>query len=148
MDNIIRRSALLILVILIYSGCNSPTYEIIEVEEPIEIKEETRPPVTEIKEEIKPPENKFTEKTIVARNYIVQIGAFSSKGNASKFTDYAKSKITGEEIVLREDDGLYKVRLGNLGSKTDALELLKKIKEMGFTDSFLIELTYLKQENK
>ncbi len=148
MNKILRIYAFLMLVVLVYSGCNSPTYEIIEVEEPIEIKEETKTPVTEIKEDIKPPENKFNEKTVIARNYIIQIGAFNDVVNASKFTQYAKSIIGEDEVSYKENDGMYKVRLKPLDSRMEALELLNKVKDLGFMDSFLIEITYLKQENK
>ncbi|MBZ0202541.1 MAG: SPOR domain-containing protein [Ignavibacteria bacterium] len=148
MKNILKRFALLGVAILVYSGCNSPTYEIIEVEEPVEIKEETKPPVTEIKEDIKPPENKFNEKTVISRNYVIQIGAFNDEENATKFTRNAKERIGGDDVTFKETDGLYKVRLGTFAVKSEALELLMKIKELGFTDSFLVEITYLKQENK
>ena len=71
----------------IYTGCNSPIYEIVEVEEPIEeIKEEVKPPVTEIKEDTKPPENKFSEKNVVSRTYVVQIGAFTDEVNAERYS--------------------------------------------------------------
>lgn len=133
---------------LVYSGCNSAIYEIVEVEEPVEIKEEVKPPVTEIKEDTKPPENKFSEKQVVSRMYVIQVGAFNDEANAEKYSNNAKLKLTGHEVTLKNIDGLYKIRLGNFTSKEDAINYLKTAKDAGFTDSFVVELTYLKQENK
>ena len=137
-----------ITLFLVYSGCNSAIYEIVEVEEPVEIKEEVKPPVTEIKEDTKPPENKFSEKQVVSRMYVIQVGAFNDEANAEKYSNNAKLKLTGHEITLKNIDGLYKIRLGNFTSKEDAINYLKTAKDAGFTDSFVVELTYLKQENK
>lgn len=138
----------IIVLFSIYSGCNSAIYEIVEVEEPIEIKEDVKPPVSEIKEDSKPPENKFSEKQVVSRSYVIQIGAFNDEVNAERFTSSTKGKLSGHDIVLKNIDGLYKIRLGNFNSKEDAINFLKHAKDAGFVDSFVVELTYVKQENK
>lgn len=136
----------IIALFALYTGCNSAIYEIVEVEEPVEeIKEEVKPPVTEIKEDTKPTENKFSEKQVVSRNYVIQIGAFNDQNNADIFTISAKRKMSGEDIVVKNIDGLYKIRLGNFNSKEDAINFLNKTKEAGFSDSFVVELTYIKQ---
>ncbi len=148
----IKRTKWLFTVMLlfgIYTGCNSPIYEIVEVEEPIEeIKEEVKPPVTEIKEDTKPPENKFSEKNVVSRTYVVQIGAFTDEVNAERYSGTAKNKLSGYDITVKNIEGLYKIRLGSFQTKEEALNILNTAKNAGFSDSFVVELTYIKQENK
>lgn len=139
-----------VFLLFLYMGCNSSIYEIVEVEEPVEIKEEIKPPVAdtqeEIKEEPKLPDNKFPDREVVSKNYVVQIGAFSEEINADKYTKKAKMTYPGEEIYYKDIDGLFKVRLGNFDSKTDAIRMMEKLKSTGFTDSFVVELTYMKIE--
>lgn len=138
----------------IFTGCNSSIYEIIEVEETVEVKEEPKqeaPPVTdipEIKEETKPSENKFVEKNVVSRTYVIQIGAYLDEVNAERFMRSAQKKLTKEELVLKNVDGLHKIRLGNFSTKEDAINYLNNILSAGFRDCFVVELTYIKQETK
>lgn len=138
----------------IFTGCNSSIYEIIEVEETVEVKEEPKqeaPPVTdipEIKEETKPSENKFVEKNVVSRTYVIQIGAYLDVVNAERFMRSAQKKLTKEELVLKNVDGLHKIRLGNFSTKDDAINYLNNILSAGFRDCFVVELTYIKQETK
>ncbi len=138
----------------IFTGCNSSIYEIIEVEETVEVKEEPKqeaPPVTdipEIKEETKPSENKFVEKNVVSRTYVIQIGAYLDVVNAERFMRSAQKKLTKEELVLKNVDGLHKIRLGNFSTKEDAINYLNNILSAGFRDCFVVELTYIKQETK
>jgi cell division protein FtsN len=146
-----RTTGFLVLIFLfaLYTGCNSAIYEIVEVEEPIEeIKEEVKPPVTEIKEDTKPPENKFSEKNVVSRTYVVQIGAFTDEENAERYSGSAKNKISGYDITVKNIEGLYKIRLGSFATKEEAINILNMAKNAGFGDSFVVELTYIKQENK
>jgi cell division septation protein DedD len=139
----------LVLIITLYTGCNSAIYEIVEVEEPVEIKPE-KSPITDIKEDIKEEpkitENKFTDKQLVSKTYSIQIGAFNQENNASQFTDNARNILSGQEIYYKDIEGLYKVRLGNFTSKAEAIAFLGKIQENGFSDSFIVELTYYKVE--
>lgn len=138
----------------LFTGCNSSIYEIIEVEETVEVKEEPKqeaPPVTdipEIKEETKPSENKFVEKNVVSRTYVIQIGAYLDVVNAERFMRSAQKKLTKEELVLKNVDGLHKIRLGNFSTKEDAINYLYNILSAGFRDCFVVELTYIKQETK
>ena len=155
-----RISAFVLFIVLFiaFTGCNSTIYEIIEVEEPVEIKEEVKSPVSEIKEdpapnenkldENKPTENKFSEKQVVSRSYVIQIGAFNDEANAEKFSNSARATLSSQDITLKNIEGLYKIRLGGFNSKEEAIEYLNTAKDAGFSDSFVVELTYLKQENK
>ena len=148
--------SLFILIILVYSGCNSPTYDIIEVEEPVEIKEELKPPVADIKEETKSEETKseetkseeksYSENQVVSRNYAIQIGAFRRQRNANRCYNSALIKLPGENITLKNIDGVYKIRLGSFNDKDEAIKYLDKIKGAGFYDSFVLELTYVKMD--
>ena len=137
--------ALFIVLFIAFTGCNSTIYEIIEVEEPVEIKEEVKSPVSEIKEDPTPTENKFSEKQVVSRSYVIQIGAFNDEANAEKFSNSAKTSLSGQDITLKNIDGLYKIRLGGFNNKEEAIEYLNTAKDAGFSDSFVVELTYLKQ---
>lgn len=135
---------------LFFAACNSAIYEIVEVEEPVEIKEEPKQqnPVSEIKEDTKPSENKFSEKSVVSRTYVIQIGAFNDEGNAEKYSRTAQNKLSGSEITVKNIDGLYKIRLGNFNNKDEAINFLQKAKDAGYGDSFVVELTYVKMESK
>lgn len=136
---------------LVYTGCNSPIYEIVEVEEPIEIKEEPKqeiPPVSDIKEDTKPSENKFSEKNVISKSYIIQIGAFSDEKNADRYFDKAKQKFDGMDLSVKNIEGLYKIRLAGFNSRDEAISFLQKTKDAGFNDSFVVELTLIKTENK
>lgn len=139
---------------LFFAACNSAIYEIVEVEEPVEIKEEPKQqnPVSDIKEDTKtsekPSENKFSEKSVVSRTFVIQIGAFNDEGNAEKYSNTAKSRLTGSDITVKNIDGLYKIRLGNFNNKDEAINFLQKAKDAGYGDSFVVELTYVKMEGK
>ena len=136
---------------IFFTACNSAIYEIVEVEEPVEIKEELKPPQADIKEDIKedtkPPENKFNEKQVISRSYVIQIGAFNDELNAEKYLKKAKNMLPNQDIVYKNIEGLYKIRLGKYITKEDAIPVLEKIRGLGFNDSFIVELTYVKIEN-
>lgn len=136
-----------------FAGCNSAIYEIVEVEEPVEevkeeIKEEVKPPVSEIKEDPKPTENKFSEKTVVAYSYFVQLGAYIEEFSAIRISNTAKNRLGRTDITVTNVDGLYKIRIGNFNTREEAIEYLDKTKYAGYRDSFYGSLSYLKQENK
>jgi cell division protein FtsN len=150
----ILANILLLFLLVLFSACNNTLYEIEEVEEVVDIKEEVKSPTanTDLKEEVKPPpedrtdEPKSGDKEIVSKTYIIQIGAFNVEENAAKFTTNAKSRLSDSNIYYKNINGLYKVRLGNFVSKQEAISFLEKIQGSGFNDSFVVELTYVKTE--
>lgn len=167
MKSAIYKFVLVIMMPLVYTGCNSTMYEIIEVEEPVEIKEE--PPVTqntEIKEETatnttetanndltrnnenqeQKSDTKFSDKQLVSRTFAIQIGAFNSERNAAGFTKDSKNALNDTEIYYKNIDGQYKVRFGTFNEINEALIKLENVKSNGFQDAFLVELTYYKAE--
>lgn len=147
----INFTAILLVAGLFYAGCNSPIYEIVEVEEPIEIKEEPKqeiPPVSDIKEDTKPSDNKFSEKNVISKSYIIQIGAFSDEKNADRYYDKAKQRFEGMDLSVKNIEGLYKIRLAGFNSRDEAISFLQKAKDAGFGDSFVLELTLVKTESK
>lgn len=172
MKNKLFISTLFMTLFLVYTGCNSPIYEIVEVEEPVvevpkkvdesgkteetskvdesitEIKEEVKSPVSEIKEESKPNDNKFSEKQVVSRSYAIQLGAYIDESNAQKCNNRANRKLSRNDIILKNIDGLYKIRFGNFSSKEEAINFLSVTMGAGFYDSFVVEVTTLKPENK
>ena len=144
-------TVLMILLIINLWGCESAS----NVNEKTITNEIKNPPdsaftvnkdTSEIKDDLrseKVKENKFTEKDAVGREYAIQIGAFSSESNALTFINKAKNRLP-QNIYYKDFQGLYKVRLGNFSSKDEAMAVLEKIVSDGFTDSFLVELTYVK----
>lgn len=145
---------LAVLCVFLYSGCNSAIYEIIEVEEPVEIKPE-KTEVADIKEDIKEEvkeepkeEPKYTEEQLVSKTFAIQIGAFNRERNATNFTKKARRNLTDYEIYCKDIDGQYKVRLTNtFKTVEEATPLLETLQARGFTDSFILELKYYKVEN-
>ena len=157
MKKIFKIQVLGLTLMLLVFGCNSTVYEIEEIEEKVEIS--TTPADTnilaqnnnEIKEDLKSeskiPDNKFTDKQVVARIYSVQIGAFLNEDNASNFTQSAKKQID-QSVYYKKYDGLYKVRFGSYNSVSEAINILEKLKNMGYSDSFVVELTYVQSQEK
>jgi cell division septation protein DedD len=139
-------------------GCKSATYKIEEVEEVVVEPEKTAAVIdtsatdnkSEIKEDlqqIKESDNKFTDKKIISKVYAIQIGAFIDEKNASVFKSDAEKKIN-TEIYYKNINGLYKVRVGNINTREEADSLLKSVMESGYSDSFMVELTYVTDKDK
>jgi SPOR domain len=141
---------------LAFAGCNSATYEIIEVEEEVEIKEEMKTVDSDIKTENftsetpvenKEPETRYTEKQVISRTYVIQIGAYISEYSAEKLVRRASTKIADPNISYKFVDGLYKVRLSReFQDKNEAIEYLKTIWALRFGDSFVVEVTRVRTE--
>ncbi len=148
---------------LAFAGCNSAVYEIIEVEEPVEFKEEVKQPESDIKtdtdsknesigdksvvEETRSVESKYTEKQVISRTYVVQIGAYINESSAEKLIRKASARIADPNITYKLVDGLYKVRLSReFTDKNEAIEYLKTIWALRFGDSFVVEVTKVKAE--
>jgi cell division septation protein DedD len=108
-----------------------------------EVKEE----VPEVKEEA-PPEPKYSEKEVISRVYIIQIGAFNVERRAYSLMKRAQKKLVNEEIYYKDVDGLYKVRFGNFASKEAAIQFLPVVQNAGYTDSFVLELVSVKVEKR
>lgn len=158
----------LLLLFALYAGCNSTLYDIIEVEEPVEIKPDIKTPETDIKSDFEEnkslaesteiestsketstestqQESKFSDKDVISQIYVIQIGAFNKESNASRFTYRAQKKLNNPEIYLKDyDDGLYKVRFGSFTSKTEAINFLSVVQAAGYMDSFVVEVTTIK----
>jgi cell division protein FtsN len=154
------KTASLIIVMLGWIGCNSPMYQIVEVEEPVEVKKQEPPELSSAdkkeSEEYKsaitdilnaPPQTKFAEKDVVSRTYIIQIGAFDKERNADSFLSGSQKKLPNEQIYTKEVDGQYKVRFGSFKAKEDAVNRLKSLWGEGFTGAFVLEVTSVKTLN-
>ena len=147
---------LLIPGIIYLTGCNSSTYEIEEIEEPVDVTQQsvdtaaTSNSVSEIKETISQDiknESKFSDKQIISKVYSVQLGAFKVESNAVNLNKKAKSMVT-QEIYYKNVEGMYKVRAGSFNSVSDAADMLQQAKNLGFNDSFVVELTYVQTIDK
>ncbi|HEY3249987.1 MAG TPA: SPOR domain-containing protein [Ignavibacteria bacterium] len=148
---------ILVFALLLW-GCKSANYQIEEIEEIVEepktssndsavTSAENKNEIIEDLQQNRENENKFTDKQIISRVYAIQIGAFKDEKNASVFTRNAENKLKSE-IYYKNIDGLYKVRVGNINGKEEAGTLLKSIMEAGYPDSFLVELTYVINNDK
>jgi cell division protein FtsN len=134
---------LFVIPAIIYS-CGSSGYDVEEVESKPdttkvavprpEILEETAQPLPEVKEEIAPPEAK------IDASYTVQLGAFNLESNALETINRAKDLFT-QEVYYKLIGGLYKVRLGYFSTLPEAFTFLNKVKDAGFPDSFVTEVT-------
>ena len=128
---------------MVFHGCNSKGYEI--EEENIQVDSDTaRVSNSEVKQELVEPKVEIKQETIQTSkisliSYTVQIGAFTTESNASKFLESAEKVLRGD-IYFKLINGLYKVRIGKFFSNDEALSNLKLIQDSGFTDAFIIEL--------
>lgn len=124
----------------IYS-CGSSAYDIEEVENPPdttrtvpkpEIREETAQPEPEVKEKIS------TVETKIDVIYTIQLGAYTLESNALEILSRARNLFL-EEVNYKLIGGLYKVRLGSFSTLPEAFTFLNKVKDAGFSDSFVSE---------
>ncbi len=117
-------------------GCSSGPYDLDETTinyEEKTIVADTIKTVTEKSDEIK--EDIFRQKE--SFYFIVQIGAFAVPSNFENFFQRAKS-ILGDEVYYELKSSLYKIRIGKFGDKADALLLLDKVRNLGYSDAFII----------
>jgi len=83
------------------------------------------------------------EQKEIQRNYVIQIGAFSSKENADKFAEESKVLLSEEvKVDFNERISMYVVTLSRIfGSRTAALNQRNKIWRYNqFSDAWLREV--------
>lgn len=126
-----------------FFSCSSGSYDIEEVEETdsshiySNIPSENNDPIkqefkNETKQEIK------TEIKKSSTRYSIQLGAFEIETNAMSYIIQIKSKL-GYDLTYEKVNGLYKIKFGDFGSRSEAMALLGKIQDSGFLDSFITE---------
>jgi len=123
------------------AGCNSGEYELEQTQvEYIEktvkydtIKTLVRDTILNNKDLLNEERNKSKETF----TFIVQIGAFREQDNFQRFYDGSKQKL-GEEVYYVFINNLYKIRIGSYKNKVDALQMLDKVKGLGYFDAFII----------
>lgn len=115
-------------------SCSSGAYDLDEVT--VHYKEktivaDTIKVVTEngIKEDINRPPYSFS--------YIVQIGAFINQSYFDRFYKRAKS-ILGNGVYYEIKNNLYKIRLGKFNNRAEAMQLVNRVKSLGYFDAFII----------
>lgn len=86
-------------------------------------------------------DNKFSEKKTAVKTYSLQIAAFNDEDNAFAFMDKAKQILKIQGIYYKNIGGTFKIRIGNYNSVEDALAMLNKIYNEGFTDTFVTDIT-------
>jgi len=117
-----------------FIGCSSGAYDLDEIT--VHYKEktivaDTIKVVTEngIKEEITGPPNSYS--------FIVQIGAFINQSYFDRFYKRAKS-VLGEGVYYEVKNNLYKIRLGKFNNRAEAMQLVNRVKSLGYFDAFII----------
>lgn len=71
------------------------------------------------------------EASVETVNLSIQVGAFSKAGGAEKLADELDNK--GFAYLISSADGMYRVFVGDFTSKTQASEVLEKLKQSGFS---------------
>jgi cell division protein FtsN len=133
---------------LTYSGCSSSSDEVNGASDTLDMKDVVEQQNTEIKETTSATVNKFRDKEEVSYTYEVQLGAYQSEVNAEVCSSTAQMKFTNMHVTLKNDNNIFKINMSGFKSREEAMDYMAKAKEEGFTDSFVIELKYLKQGNK
>jgi cell division protein FtsN len=124
--------AILFLICAFFTGCGSGEYEINQTKIDYTEKTLVYDTIDVIVEDSNPKEErKYTY------SYVVQIGAFQIKTNFDNFFERARSTL-GPEVYYDIQNNLYKIRLGNFTNRAEAIILLDKVKELGYTDAFVI----------
>lgn len=72
-------------------------------------------------------------------SYTVQIGAYAMEQNFQRFYEIAKGKL-GESVFYKAIDNIYRIRIGDFNSKSEALQLLEKVKALGYYDAFVLTI--------
>jgi TolA-binding protein len=95
-------------------------------------KDEENKPIESKKEEIKP--------SIKTPYFSVQVGAFSVKSSADNLADQLKKKGYSVEIATSSSNGktMYKVRVGNCKTESEAREMSQKIRKEANINSTII----------
>lgn len=147
MNTQLIKSVFVIIFSLLLIGCNSTIYDIEEIEEPTEIKSDLQKAENEIKEDInseaklsdnKIKDTKFKDKQFSTFIYTIQIGSFKDENNAIRFTGSARNILNNENVYYNNIEGLYKVRTGVFNNPMDAGNELMRIKNAGYSDSYII----------
>jgi cell division septation protein DedD len=121
-----------------FIGCSSGAYDLDEVT--VHYTEKTIVADTikvvtenteEIKEEITGPPNSFS--------FVVQIGAFINQSYFEKFYKRAKS-ILGGGVYYELKNNLYKIRLGKYNNRAEAMQLVNRVKSLGYFDAFIVTI--------
>jgi len=124
-----------------FYSCGSSAYDIEDVKNPPdtartvpkpEIREETAQPEPEVKEKIS------TVETKIDVIYTIQLGAYTLESNALEILSRARN-LFSEDVYYKLLGGLYKVRLGSFTTLPEAFTFLNKVKDAGFSDSFVTE---------
>jgi cell division protein FtsN len=85
------------------------------------------------------------EVTDTTDSYAIQLGAFGRKTNATAFKDKIAAQLDREvEIVL--EDGLFKVRILDFGSREEVDEFIPVLSEIGIEELWVINLRGIRQE--
>jgi hypothetical protein len=70
-------------------------------------------------------------------SFTVQIGAFANESNFQRFYENAK-RVIGNNVYYRIINSIYRIRIGEFNSKSEALKLLEKVKALGYFDAFVL----------
>lgn len=131
-----------LILFLFFCSCNSTSYDIEEVEKTDTTSTYTR---TEVRQESEASKPEIKEEPVeiqpkIDKKFAIQIGAFQFEANALDEMNKAQNLIT-YKIYYNLSGGLYKVRLGEFDSFSDALTVIDSIKNAGYNDSFIVDIS-------
>jgi cell division protein FtsN len=124
------------LILAALTGCSSGEYDIEQYETKETEKSLKYDTLTTIKED-KSLKDPVKDEKKDAYTYVVQIGAFIIKSNFDRFYDNAK-RIVGSEVYYDFINNLYKIRIGKFRNRAEAIQMLEKVKQLGYWDAFIV----------
>jgi hypothetical protein len=113
MENICRKTVILIFVSLLIVSCHSKVSR------------------------IKPVSPRASVKSLELMGYTIQAGAFAKVQNAARLTEILKDRGLDATYFVAAD-GLFKVRFGNFSTKEMARQRAQKFKDAGVIEEFYI----------
>jgi cell division protein FtsN len=96
------------------------------------------------KAETPKPKTPVKPKTITVREYLIQVGSFSTRDRAEQAGQVLKEKGLAGQIVSKDLDGIphYRLRVGPYSNKAEAEKFLTWIRQIqGFENSIIFEGT-------
>jgi cell division septation protein DedD len=99
----------LILLIILFTGCNSTLYDIVEIEEPVEIKPDIKTTENDIKSD-KEENNTLTESTQPESTQPESTEPITTHGETSSESNRSESKFSDNEVISQK----YDIQLGAL----------------------------------
>jgi cell division septation protein DedD len=135
-SNILGVSCIILGILII--GCSSGEYDLDEYQVTYNEKTIKADTIrTIVADTVTNDRNNIIEEKKDKYSYVVQIGAFVMKTNLDRFFEQAK-QLVGPEVYYEFTNSLYKIRIGYFTNRADAMLLLEKVLNLGYSDAFIV----------